>query len=180
MMKPMVSPLAKRSFLNWYLDAWEFRSEAPSTILSALLDQDSLLAQTKIIENGSFLRPLLVISSLGTGMPPCLLLTYDQILTKTAAILDYLSSFQNGHLFLTLYFPHRSQCLSFADVLEELPLPLEADKIRSLQLDLELQLLKIEGENEDKRNQLLAAIDQALAKGNKKEFLRLVKLLKDC
>ncbi|NLW56671.1 MAG: IDEAL domain-containing protein [Firmicutes bacterium] len=178
-MKPMVSPLAKRHFINWFLDAWEFRSEAPATILSALLKQDSILEQIKIIENGSFLRPLLVISSLGTGMPPSLLLTYETMLTKTEAILDYLSAFKNGHLFLTLYFPNRSQCLSFVDVLEEIPLPLEVEKIRSLQIDLELQLLKIEGENENKRNQLLAEIDQALAKGNRGEFHRLVKLLKE-
>ncbi len=180
MMKPIVSPLAKRHFLNWFLNACEFRGEAPATILSALLNQDSLLEQVKIIENGSFLRPLLVISSLGTGMPPCLLLTYEKILTKTEAILDFLASFKSGHLFLTLYFPKRSLCLSFVDVLEELPLPLEAEKIRSLQLDLELLLLSIEGENEHKRNQLLAEIDQALANGNKGEFLRLVKLLKEC
>lgn len=179
MMKPMVSPLAKRRFIKWFLDTWEFRGEAPAKILLSLFKQDSILNQIKFIENGSFLRPLLVVSSLGTGMPPCLLLTYETMITKPEAIINYLSPLKNSNLYLTLYFPNRSRCLPFVEVLEEMPLPLEAEKIRSLQIDLELQLIKTEGENENKRNKLLAEIDQALAKGKKGEFLRLAKMLKE-
>ena len=179
MNKPTISPFAKKRFINWFLDNWEFRGKTPQKVLLSILEQDSTLNTIKIIENGSFLRPLLVVSSLGTGMPSCLLLTYETVLTKTESILDYLSTLNSGNLYLTLYFPGRNSCLPFFDVIEEIPLPLDEQKIKSLQLDLEIQLLLAEGEIEDKRNKIMAEIDLALAKREKDEFLRLARMLKN-
>ena len=45
-------------------------------------------------------------------------------------------------------------------------------------MDLEIKLLLIEAENEVQRTKLLAQIDEALAKKEKKTFLRLARLLK--
>lgn len=176
--QPVVSPLAKKKFIKWFLAHWEFRGDGPRRVLLALLKQDAALKQVKIIEQGCFLRPLLVVSSLGTGMPPVYLLTYDRVLTDPDGIIEYCQTMKNGDLYLTFYFPDRNNCLLFLDVLEELPLPLDPEKIKRLQLDLEIQLLLAEAENETKRERLLAQIDEALAKKDKQEFHRLAKLLK--
>lgn len=178
MNQPMVSPLAKKKFIKWFLTHWEFRGEGPRRVLLALLKQDATLKQVKIIEQGCFLRPLLVVSSLGTGMPPVHLLTYEQVLTDPDGIIEYCKTLKSGDLYLTFYFPNRNTCLPFLDVLEELPLPLDPEKVKRLQLDLEIQLLLAEAENEAKRTRLLSRIDEALAKRNKQEFHRLAKLLK--
>ena len=52
------------------------------------------------------------------------------------------------------------------------------ETVDSLQMDLEIKLLLIEAENEVQRTKLLAQIDEALAKKEKKTFLRLARLLK--
>lgn len=178
MNQPLVSPLAKKKFIKWFLTHWEFRGEGPRRVLLALLQQDTTLKQIKIIEQGCFLRPLLVVSSLGTGMPPVYLLTYERILTDPDGIIEYYGTLKKENLYITFYFPNCNTCLPFLDVLEEIPLPLDPEKIKSLQIDLELQLLLAEAENEAQRNKLLAQIDEALAKREKKEFHRLVKILK--
>lgn len=178
MNKPTISPLAKKRFINWFLENWELRGDAPQKILSYLQKHDSNLNNVKIIENGSFLRPLLVISSIETPMPPSLLITYKKIITKTADILKYLSGLKKEQLYLTLYFPGRENCLPFLDILEEIPIPLEEEKIKSFQIDLEILLLTEEAKNEEIRNKIMTEIDQALATGQKDKFLRLAKELK--
>ena len=178
MNKPTISPLAKKRFINWFIENWELRGDAPQKILSYLQKKDSSLNNVKIIENGSFLRPLLVISSLETGMPPSLLITYKKMITKTEDILEYLSGLKSEKLYLTLYFPGRENCLPFLDVVEEIPIPLEEEKIKSFQIDLEILLLIEEAKNEENRSKIMAEIDQALATGQKDKFLRLVKELK--
>ncbi|HBR30120.1 MAG TPA: hypothetical protein DD789_11880 [Firmicutes bacterium] len=178
MNQPLVSPLAKKRFIQWFLSNWEFRGDAPNRILLALLKQDASLNQIKIVENGCFLRPLLVVSCLGTGMPPAVLLSFEVTLTDPDAILEYLSTTKQSGLYLTFYFPNRNTCLPFLDVLEELPLPLDPEKIKSLQIELELQLLLAESENEAQRRKIMVQIDDALARREKEEFLRLAKLLK--
>jgi len=176
--QPLVSPLAKKNFIQWFLTHYDFRGEAPRHILLALLKEERTLNRIRIVKHGCILRPLLVISSLGTGMPPAVLLTYNLVLSDPAAIRQYLSSAGEDCFYLTFYFPGRDQCLPFHDVLEELPLPLERETVDSLQMDLEIKLLLIEGENEAQRTRLLAQIDEALAKKEKKTFLRLARLLK--
>jgi uncharacterized protein YpiB (UPF0302 family) len=178
MNQPLVSPLAKKRFIQWFLAHWEFRGDTPNRILLALLKHDAILNQIKIVEDGCFLRPLLAVSCLGTGMPPAVLLTYEVTLTDPDAILEYLSTSKQDGLYLTFYFPNRNTCLPFLDVLEELPLPLDSEKVKSLQIELELQLLLAEAENEAQRRKIMVQIDDALARREKKEFIRLAKLLK--
>lgn len=178
MNQPLVSPLAKKEFIQWFLANWELRGEGPHRILLALSKDEEILKRVKIIKHGCYLRPLLVISSLGTGMPPALLLTYNLVLSDPAEVIAYMANSSQGCLYLTFYFPDRSRCLPFRAVLEDLPLPMDQEKVASLQLDLEIKLLLIEAENQEQRTKLLAQIDEALAKKEKKTFLRLARLLK--
>ena len=178
MKQPLVSPLAKKNFIQWFLTHCEFRGEGPRRILFALLKEESTLKRIKIVKHGCILRPLLVISSQDTGMPPAVLLTYNLVLSDPTDVIKYLSSTGEDCFYLTFYFPGRDRCLPFRDVLEELPLPIEPEKVDSLQMDLEIKLLLIEAENEVQRTKLLAQIDEALAKKEKKTFLRLARLLK--
>lgn len=176
--QPLVSPLAKINFIQWFLTHCEFRGESPRRILCALLKEEKTLQRIKIVRHGSILRPLLVISSQGTGMPPAVLLTYNLVLSDPPDVMEYVSSTGEGAIYLTFYFPGRDRCLLYRDVLEEFPLPVAQDKVDSLQMDLEIKLLLIEAENEVQRTKLLAQIDEALAKKEKKTFLRLARILK--
>lgn len=176
--QPLVSSLAKKNFIQWFLTHCEFRGEAPRRILFALLKEEDTLKRIKIVEKGCILRPLLVISSLGTGMPSAVLLTYNLVLSDPAAVIEYMLNAGASCFYLTFYFPGRDRCLLFREVLEELPLPITPEKVVCLQMDLEIKLLLIEAENEVQRTKLLAQIDEALAKKEKKTFLRLARLLK--
>ncbi|NLM38318.1 MAG: IDEAL domain-containing protein [Firmicutes bacterium] len=178
MKQPLVSPLAKKAFIQWFLTNCELRGEVPRRILLALLKEESTLERLRIVRQGSAFRPLLVVSSLGTGMPPAVLLTYNLVLTDPEDVLQYLTNMGDDCLYLTCYFPERDRCPFFYDVLEDPPLPVEPEKVDSLQMDLELKLVLIEAENEEQRTKLLAQIDEALAKKEKKTFLRLARLLK--
>ncbi len=173
----LISTWAKRNFIQWFMDNYPLRNGSRQ-VLAYLVKSRPLLDSLYIIENGSLFRPLLVISSANTGLPPCLLLTINSNFHNPDAILEYLEKYNENKLFLTFYFPDRQECRNFWRVLEETPVVIEPEKAKSLQFNFELQLLLMEAKNEKRRKKLLAEIDRVLGKGEKEAFHRLVRELK--
>lgn len=178
-----VTTWAKKNFMLWFMEHYSLRNNGAQKILTYLMEKKPALGFLHIIENGSLFRPLLVISSEETGMPSCLLMTVKNTFYNPDSILEYLEDFEinnNGNkLFLTFYFPDREKCRPFWQVSEEAALVIEPEKIRSLQFNFELRLLLEEEKKELRRKELLAEIDRALAKGEKRTFHQLARELKN-
>lgn len=179
MKHPTISTWAKKNFIYWFLDNY-LCSETSERILCYLLENKDSLSSLRIVDNGALFRPLLLISSEATGLPPCLLFIANRCLQNPMQIEKQIEKWNNSDLYLTLYFPGRSECQSFQNICEEVILEIEPEKARSALFDFELQLMLTAAEKEYRRKEILKEIDLVLARGDRSRFYRLVKELKKC
>lgn len=177
MSKKTVSIWAKKNFILWFLESYQFQSDSPKRFLSYLVESEELLARICLVYNGTHLRPLLVISSDHTGMPPLFLKTADKNTTDSLTILQHLQTNRENPIYLTLYFPDRRASEPYQAVVEE-TFP-EAEQGNQFMMDFELSLLIEACRLDMERAHLMRQIDQSLDKGNKRTFMRLVKKLKN-
>ena len=178
MTKKTISIWAKKNFIYWFLDNYRFSNEASVKILQELIKTEALLCRLKIVMNGSYLRPLIVISTEGTGMPPLLYKTNDQNYTEYHTILEQLYFEKEAPIFLTLYFPERSSSEAYLSVSEETCLQ-NQNQSDQLLIDFELSLWSAGFKWERERAEVLRQIDRSLVEGNKLQFQNLVKKLKN-
>jgi uncharacterized protein YpiB (UPF0302 family) len=177
MNRKIISNWAKKNFLFWFVENYQQQSPGSQQILLQLAGNESLLSQVHIVLDGSYLRPLLVVSTDATGMPPFLLKTFDSTVTDCSMILTRLPLLMESPIYLTLYFPDRASCEPHQAVVEEDPISLDSTRARQILIDFELSLWSASFKREMERAELLNQIDQALDEKNKRKFRSLVKKL---
>ncbi len=178
MMKKTISDWAKKNFLHWFTETYSFQDNTPKDFLMNLAGNEKLLSRIHIVMDGSFLRPLLVISTVETGMPPILLKTLDDHdLTDVTAIQRLLVS-SDEPLFLTLYFSERTTSEPFQAVVEETPEPQDLSYTDHVLFQFELALLNSGIRRAIAKKLLLAKIDAALDERDRRKFERLAKRYK--
>ncbi len=177
MTKKTVSIWAKKNFILWFIENYRFSNEHPVSILRELVQTEELLSRLRLVMNGSYLRPLIVISTEGIGIPPLLYKNYDQRQTDLQIILEHLYSEREAPIYLTLYFPERSSSEPYLTVIDDTSAsnPNQSDY---LLIDFELSLCFAGFKREQERAEVLKEIDRSLAEGKKRQFQRLVKKLK--
>lgn len=177
MSKKTVSTWAKKNFIHWFIENYSFESEGSKQILLYLTESEELLSRTHLILDGSYLRPLLVLSTLGTGMPSFILKTFNSTVTDPEMFLNRFQLLKGSPLYLTLYFPDRATSESYQAVIEESPVFLETTLGQQILMDFELSLWSESFKHEMERAELMTQINQALDEKNKRKFSRLVKRL---
>lgn len=177
MSRKMVSSWAKKNFIYWFADHYEISDEAYD-LLEEIIENEDLLSRMRVTEDGTLLKPLLVISTADTGMPSLLLQCFDRNLHNVQDILSYLWQLENKPFYLTLYFFDRSQSKPYLAIAENPPTLLEPEKASALRFDFELNLCLQELRKVEQRRQLMAEIDSVLASGEKRRFIQLVRKLK--
>ncbi|HOP74116.1 MAG TPA: YpiB family protein [Bacillota bacterium] len=175
MTRKTVSSWAKRNFLHWFIENYPFDSEGSKQLLLLLADNEEYLSRIHLVMDGSYLRPLLVISTTGTGMPPFILKTFNSTVTDPEMIIARLQLLKESPLYLTLYFPDRLSCESFHTVIEESPVTLESTLGQQILIDFELSLWTEAFKREMEMNALMVQINEALDSRNKRKFLRLAR-----
>ncbi len=177
MTKKTISIWAKKNFIYWFIDNYRFLNEHSVNILQELIQTEEFLSRLKLVMNGSYLRPLIVISTEGTGMPPLLYKTNDQNYTDLQSILENICSEKESPIYLTLYFPERSASEAYLNVIEE-NRGQNQNQSDPLLIDFELSLWFASFKQEHERAEVLKQIDRSLAEGDKRQFRSLVKKLK--
>lgn len=175
MTKKTVSAWAKKNFLHWFIENYQFDSDGPKHILFHLAENEESLTRTHLVLDGSYLRPLLVLSTSGTGMPPFILKTFNSTVTDSEMLLNRLQLLKDSPLYLTLYFPDRLSCDAFHAVIEESPVTLESTLGQQILIDFELSLWSESFKRELEKAELLSEIDHALDERNRRMFKRLAK-----
>ncbi|MCL6589861.1 MAG: YpiB family protein [Firmicutes bacterium] len=178
MNKRVVSDWAKKNFLHWFMENYPLPPEVLKEGLSQIIGDELLLSRIHIVFDGSDYRPLLVISTEGTGMPPFLLKTYESTITGAGAVMNQLHLLEDSPIYLTLYFPDRANCEPLKEVTEENPSLTNGENGYQVLLDFEISLWRETFRRELERNEIMKQIDQALDEKNKKKFRQLIKKLK--
>ncbi len=180
MMKKTISDWAKKNFLHWFTETYSFQDNTPKDFLMQLAGDEKFLSRIRIVMDGSYLRPLLVVSTVETGLPPLLLKTLDDHdLTDVAAIRRLLTAAASDEpLFLTLYFSERTTSEPFQAVVEEAPGPRDRSYTDHVLFQFELALLNSGIRRVIAKKLLLAKIDEALDERDRRKFERLAKRFK--
>ncbi len=166
----------RRAFLMWLGSNHEFKQPLAVDVLRFFLSIPENLARLRIIEDGSYLRPLLLISTFGQRQPGLLYQTTSGSSTDAPAILLDLALTQ-GRVYLTPHFPHRTQAKLFLRAREEGITP-ASGIFGPAMIDLETTQLLADLSLEAKRAELLFLIDQALERRDRTAFAILVAELK--
>lgn len=177
MSRKAVSSWAKKNFIYWFCDNHEIPGESYA-LLEAIAESEALLSRLRITDDGSLLRPILIVSSTGTGMPSLLLQTFESSLRHPDEIRAYLDQTDDKPFYITFFFPNQNACEPYQSVAENPPTLLEPEKANSLRMDFELTLWLEEYRKVLRRRQLLTEIDDVLDRGEKRKFFQLVRELK--
>jgi len=177
MTRKVVNAWAKKNFLYWFVENYQFESERTKQLLLYLADSEEFLPCAHLVLDGSYLRPLLVISTSGTGMPPLILKTFNSTVTEPEMILSRLQLFKGTPLYLTLYFPDRATCEAYQAVVEEPPADAASPHGQQILIDFELSLWSETFKQEMERADLLIQINKALDEKNKRKFQKLARKL---
>lgn len=177
MSRKTISSWAKKNFVYWFSDHHDISLEAYD-LLEEIVENEELLSRMHITEDGTLLKPLLVISTPDSGMPSVLLQTFDRNLRRNGDILSYLWQLENKPFYVTFYFYDRSQSKPFLSIAENPPTLLDPEKAKALRLDFELELCFEELRKEEQKRKIMAEIDNVLERGEKRRFHQLVRKLK--
>ncbi len=179
MTKKTITDWAKKNFLHWFVETYPFPSPGVRDFLYQLAAAEELLSKVHIVMNGSFLRPLLVVSTDGSGMPPLLFISADdQSSADYQSILQLLEASTEEAIYLTLYFPDRSTSETYQAVMEECPTPFDSAYADQVMFQFELKLLNSGIKRDIAKQELMQQIDAALDHKDQRKFARLVKKLK--
>ena len=171
-----VSTDDRKTFLMWLGSNHEFKQPQAVDVLRFFLSTPENLTRLRIIDDGSYSRPLLLISTLGQRQPGLLYQTASGSSTAAPAILMDLALTQRP-VYLTPFFPHRTQAKLFLRAREEGTTPASGVFGPAL-VDLETTQLLADLSLEVKRTELLFLIDQALERRDRIAFAILVAELK--
>lgn len=178
MTKKNITVWAKKSFVLWFIDNYPVLNENTVNILKELAQTEELLSKLKIVINGAYLRPLLIVSTEGIGMPPILYKTNDHSYKDPRQILEHLYLERDNSIYLTIYFPERSYSEPYLSIIED-SIALKPEREDQLLIDFELSLWFDGFKREQERTEILKQIDRSLAEGKKDQFRRLVKKMKN-
>ncbi len=166
----------RRAFVMWLGSNFEFRQPAAVDVLRFFLSAPENLARLKIIEDGSYLRPLLLVSTFGQRQPGLLYQTASHSYQDAQVILMDLA-LTKGPVYLVAHFPHRTQAQLYLRAREEGITP-ASGIFGPAALDLETTHLLAGLGLEAKRTEILFLIDQALERRDRSAFAVLVAELK--
>ncbi len=172
----VVSVDDRRAFLMWFGSNHEFKDPAAVDVLRFLLSDADRLARLRIIEDCSYLRPLVVITAFGQRQPGLLYQTAAWSTGDATAILMDLS-LAAGSIHLSAHFPRRGQAKPYLAAREENVKPAAAHFGPAV-VDLETTQLLAGLGLMAKRAELLLLIDQSLERRDRASFSALVTELK--
>ena len=162
----------KRQFIYWFLETQTLKNPQSIKVLYTLLQNDTLLIQTKFVTDISGFQNALLISAESTPAQPFICKVggiYYHLIEESVAALSSLSS---ETLYVCLSYKRCFPCTS-TDLIMDPQHNSDEDFMETVAQEMQQYLWQ----KEIKKHQLLIAIDEALDQKNKEEFTRLTKKL---
>ena len=158
----------RRAFLEWLIASHRFKSASALSVLRFFLFSEERLARLRLIEDCSYLRPLLVVTTRGLRQPGLLYQTFSGSTADGETILFELS-FTEGPVYFAPYFPGRRREKLFLAAREEGGESVAAIFAR-IGPGLEAGHFAKESTTAAKRRALFFLIDQALERRDRRAF----------
>lgn len=174
----IISVMEKKDFLNWFLNTHQLKRRECAWLLNYLLSDDSLMEKVHFVEHAEYCPKGLIISANDVDSIP---FTYHK---KKHMTMDAEKCFHDIRLnsdediYIQLNFSGSKANPQYAAVLEEnpfLPINDETKQVYSLLTEIVLDKALVN----QKKKQLLEAIDEALEHKDKQKFIKLTSQLKE-
>ena len=169
-MEEAVMLYKKKKFIDGFLSKFELKKQEASQILNFLRSRDGLLANTYFVENVRHLPNALIISASNASTVSFLCRIDNEYYEDIEEIVSLLDQKTPEELFVWLSFEKDYMCSACNTDLELAPEVREKvfyyQVIRALEREMSRRIL----DREERKAEMLAEIDLALEKGDRKKF----------
>ncbi|HEY4602505.1 MAG TPA: ReoY family proteolytic degradation factor [Cerasibacillus sp.] len=176
-MNTPVSLKDKKDFITWVLNHLHFKKRESVWILHYLLGHETILENIHFVNEAKFCPRGLIMSTICSGDVPFRYYKSHIVTTDSDKTFHDIRMNQDQPLYIEINFKHAHKNARYVSVLEENPYLPEDYFLSEEDIQHAHQLLDISVYLFQKKR-LKSKIDVALDQGDKKEFLRLSRALK--
>lgn len=162
----------KKEFIQWFLSGYELQKREAAWLLNYLCSEDQLLKRTHFVESLCRLPKRLLISTRCVGTTSFKFMKNQRVSTDVESVFYDLRSNKNEDLYIGLCFKDKATCPEYAAVLEENPMERQ-DLVRDSLFSLMAEIILDESIRDFRKKDLYRRIDEALERGDEKQFLQL-------
>ncbi|OYD09971.1 ReoY family proteolytic degradation factor [Paludifilum halophilum] len=171
-MSECVTVSEKKEFIQWFLGRYELQKREAAWLLNYLCSDDQLLERTHFVDSLRRLPKSISISTRCVQMTPFQFTKNGRVSTDVETAFYDIRSCPREDLFISLYFKERSACPEYAAVLEVNPMERQ-DLVQDSLCSLLAEMILDQAVREFREKELYRRIDDALARGDEKQFLQL-------
>jgi uncharacterized protein YpiB (UPF0302 family) len=177
-MKTPVSVNEKKDFIRWFLNRYQLKRRECVWILNYLMSHDQLMKKVHFVEEAQYCPRGLIMSTHCAEEVPFRFYKENIMTTDAEKSFHDIRLNKDEDIYIQLNFSKSNASYQYAAVLEENPFMPKYLLINEKDRIIAEQFLKSSIETYQKQK-LLAAIDHALDRNDKKEFERLTTQLKN-
>ncbi|GGA38640.1 UPF0302 protein YpiB [Kroppenstedtia guangzhouensis] len=162
----------KKEFIQWFLSRYELQKREAAWLLNYLCSEDQLLKRTHFVDSLCHLPKTLLISTRCVRMTPFKFMKNQRVSADVESAFYDLRTNKTEDLYVSLCFKDKATCPEYAAVLEVNPMERQ-DLVQDTLFSLMAEMILDESVREFRKKDLYRRIDEALERGDEKEFLQL-------
>lgn len=177
-MSECVTSSEKRLFIKWFLENYELQKKEAAWLLSYLASDEQLLTRVHFIDSFHNLPKMMIMSTTCMQMTPFKFYKHKQVTQDIEKAFYDIRSNPHEDIYIGLFFRNRSDCPEYAAVLEGNPMD-KQNVVQDSLLSLMAEIVLEQSLQASRKKRLYEQIDDALANGDKEQFLRLTAQLNE-
>ncbi|WP_339062742.1 ReoY family proteolytic degradation factor [Tepidibacillus marianensis] len=168
----------KKDFIKWFLNSYTLAKREAAWLLTYLASNEKLLEKVHFVDDIHDLPKSILISTECVTMTPFKFYKNNRVTPDVeTAFLDIRSN-PDEHIFIGLYFKDREHSPEYAAVLEGNKMERQ-NMVKDSLLELFAEMVLDQATFQFTKEKLYIAIDEALQKGDKEEFIKLTEQLNE-
>ncbi|MCL6453814.1 MAG: YpiB family protein [Alicyclobacillus sp.] len=170
-MSGAITVAEKRHFLRWFLANYQLQSREAEMLMRYIMTRENVLRRVHFVENFRQLPRVIVVSTTCVQVAPFRYYRRNKPVSTDVeqAFLD-LYQHPDDDVYIGLYFKDRSTSAAYAAVLEEAATAELEPAVREM-IAMQAEWLLDQLTYRYERSKLMAAVDEALDRGDREAFL---------
>ena len=168
----MITTSEKKDFIKWFLNSYTLAKREAAWLLTYISSNENLLERVHFVDDIHDLPKTILISTECVTMTPFKFYKNNRVTPDVeTAFLDIRSN-PAEDIYIGLYFKDREHSPEYTAVLEGNPME-RPNVVKDSLLELFAEMVLDQAVLQFNREKLYIAIDEALQKGNRAEFIKL-------
>lgn len=168
----------KKEFIKWFLNSYTLTKKEAAWLITYLASNDKLLEKVHFVDDIHGLPKAILISTECVTMTPFKFYKNNRVTPDVETAFLNIRSNPEEDIYIGLYFKDRDTSPEYAAVLEVNPMERQ-NLVKDNLLELLAELVLDQAIRDFNKKKLYEAIDAALMKGDKENFIELTNQLND-